>query len=183
MNLSPGNLLIASTELVNDFFAQSVVLLLQHSESGAAGIVLNKPSEISIDTIWPELAQDSIAPSALTINIGGPCEGPVVALHSSPELTEVAVLPGVALAVQAEAIKSLIQQSHQQVRLYSGYAGWSPGQLENEVERGGWYSTRATSELVFMDPFDVWRRACDKFGENILAPVTGKQLPPDPSLN
>ena len=178
-----GNLLIASTELVNDFFAQSVVLLLEHSENGSAGIVLNKPSDVSTETIWPELPNESADVAPPTIHVGGPCEGPVVALHSNPLLTEVPLLPGVALSVKAESIKDLIQQSHQQVRLYSGYAGWSPGQLENEVERGGWYLTRATSELIFIDPFDLWRRACDKFGENILAPVTGKRVPMDPSLN
>jgi putative transcriptional regulator len=183
MDSLAGNLLIASTELVNDFFAQSVVLVLQHSDEGAAGIVLNKPSDVSIQKIWPEITDENEKRVLKCVNIGGPCEGPVVAIHSSLELTEVPLLPGVALSVKSENVKRLLGQSYQPVRLYSGYAGWSAGQLESEIDRGGWYSTQANSELVFTDPFDLWRSACDEFGEKIIAPVIGARIPDDPSWN
>lgn len=175
-----GNLLIASPELANDFFAQSVILMIQHSASGAAGLVLNKPSDVSVDTIWPDLLPDS---SADWISIGGPCEGPVVAIHTSLELAEAPLLPGVSLSASPETVRRLLEEANQPVRLYSGYAGWSEGQLEDEIDRGGWYSIRASSDLIFADPFELWRSACDAFGKNILAPITGKCLPADPTLN
>ena len=184
MNTLTSQLLIASPELENDFFSRSVVLVLEHSENnGAAGIVLNKPSEVPLEEIWPELDEEQFVRASELVNIGGPCEGPVVALHSCVECNEVSVLPGVSMAVKSNNLQRLMVQGHSSTRVFSGYSGWAPGQLESEIVAGGWYATKATSSLIFCDQADLWRKACEQFGNGIIASVVGQRLPEDPATN
>ena len=86
------------------------------------------------------------------------------------------------MAVKQDNLRRLMQ-TESDVRLFSGYSGWAPGQLENEIERGGWYSTEASSSLIFGDPMDRWRQACEQFGNGIISDVVGKQVSNNPSLN
>ena len=184
MSILTNHLLIASPELENDFFAQSVVLVLEHSETnGAAGIVLNKPSEVPLEKIWPELDEDEFVRANELVHIGGPCDGPVVALHSCPECSEVAVLPGVAMAVKSNNLHRLMAQDHASTRVFSGYAGWAPGQLETEIRAGGWYATEASPSLIFGDQTDLWRRACEQYGNEIISSAVGQRIPSDPLVN
>ena len=184
MNTFTSQLLIASPELENDFFSKSVILVLEHSEtSGAAGIVLNKPSEVPLEEIWPELDEEQFVRASELVNIGGPCEGPVVALHSCPECTEVSVLPGVSMAVKSNNLQRLMAQDHSSARVFSGYSGWAPGQLESEIMDGGWYATEATPSLIFCDQAELWRRACQQYGDRIIATAVGQRIPKDPSTN
>ena len=178
-----NHLLIASRGLENDFFSQAVVLVLEHhSDRGAAGIVLNKPSEVPVETVWPELYETKFCRENELVNIGGPCEGPVLALHTCAECSEVPVLPGVGMTVKQDNLRRLMQ-TESDVRLFSGYSGWAPGQLENEIESGGWYSTEANSSLIFTDPSDLWRRACEKYGNGIISDVVGRQVSNNLSMN
>lgn len=178
-----SRLLIASPELENDFFSESVIFILEHSESkGAAGIVLNKPSDVPLERMLPEMDDEPIVQENELMNIGGPCEGPVVALHSCVECVEVPLLPGVGMAVKPNNLKRLIQ-SESDVRMFSGYSGWAPGQLETEIKSGGWYSTEASAALIFGDPMDLWRRACEQYGNEIISDLVEGQLPSNPMVN
>ena len=184
MSTLTSQLLIASPELENDFFSKSVVLVLEHSETnGAAGIVLNKPSEVPLEEIWPEIDEEQFARANEMVHIGGPCEGPVVALHSCPECTEVAVLPGVAMAVKSNNLQRLMTLDHSSTRVFSGYSGWAPGQLESEIGAGGWYSTEASPSLIFGEHTELWRRACEQYGNQILASAIRQKISSDPSIN
>lgn len=180
-----GHLLIASPDLTNDFFEKTVVLVFQHSEEGAAGVILNKPSHISVGGDLANLGDHANSESvdSLTINIGGPCEGPLIALHNSLAFAEVPVIPGVALTVGIDNLKKLLRQKHQTVRLFSGYSGWASNQLDAEMERGGWFALPARTKYVFGDPVDMWRIACGEFGDEIVTPLAGEHVPSDPSLN
>jgi len=178
-----NHLLIASRGLENDFFSQAVILVLEHHlDRGAAGIVLNKPSAVPVETVWPELDETEFCRENELVNIGGPCEGPVVALHTCTECNEVSVLPGVGMAVKQDNLRRLMQ-TESDVRLFSGYSGWAPGQLENEIELGGWYSTEASSSLIFSDPSDLWRQACEQYGNGIISAVVGGKVSSNPSMN
>ena len=178
-----GQFLVASTELNNDFFAQTLILVLQHSDEAAAGIALNKQSDLPISEIWPQLLDQQPEISSELIRIGGPCEGPIVAIHDQVEFTEAPLLPGVAMSVKPDNLERLVASGRPQVRIFSGYSGWGPGHLADEIQRGGWYSLPATAGLVFEEPAEQWRRACDLFGAEIIAPVSGNRVPSDPSLN
>ncbi len=182
MDSLAGHLLIAAPGMVDDFFSLTVVLLFQHSEEGAAGVILNKPTNIVAQTVWEELQESN--PHALApINIGGPCEGPLIAVHNSLAYAEFPVIPGVALTFESESLKKLIRQPEQSIRLISGYSGWGPDQLENEIRQGGWYSIPARPHLVFEEPSDMWRDACARYGDDIVTPIAGRHVPSDPSMN
>ena len=182
MDTMAGQLLIAAPGMIDDYFSDTVVLVFQHSEEGAAGVILNKPSDVQLATVWDDLDPENVHASDL-INIGGPCEGPLLALHNSLALAEVPVIPGVALTVSIENLRKLVRQNHQSVRLFSGYAGWAPEQLDAEIEQGGWYSIPARPHFVFDDSTDLWQQACAKFGDEIITSVVGPRVPSDPSVN
>jgi putative transcriptional regulator len=78
----------------------------------------------------------------------------------------------------------IVRKKNVQLRLCSGNAGWGSGQLESEMEAGGWLSTRATVEDVFADPATIWKTVTQRIGLEIMAPeVDEEHMPPDPSLN
>lgn len=183
MNSLAGQLLIAAPEMSDDYFANSVVLVFQHSDEGAAGVVLNKPSDVRVDAVWSELNDPQSPPAEDVINIGGPCEGPIIAIHNSLAFAEVSVIPGVALTVGIDNLRKLMRQTQQTVRLFSGYSGWSPLQLESEIHRGGWYSIPARPKFIFGESVDMWRNACGQFGDQIIKGVAGQNVPSDPTMN
>jgi len=76
-----GHLLIASPTLLDPNFRKSVVLLVQHNEEGAMGLVLNRPTETKLCEAWTQVAETDCASDA-SLNLGGPCEGPLMALHT-----------------------------------------------------------------------------------------------------
>lgn len=178
-----GHLLIAAPEMIDDYFAQTVVLVFQHSEEGAAGVVLNRPSDIPLNTVWTDLDPDLHVHAEEKINIGGPCEGPLIAIHNSLVYAELPIVPGVTLTTGVDNLKELVKQPQHTIRLFSGYAGWSSYQLDSEINQGGWYSIPARPTFVFSEAADMWRLACAEFGDDIISLVAGHHLPDDPSLN
>ncbi len=96
-----GHLLIAVPELPDRNFFRSVVLMFHHDESGASGVVLNRPSEISVADVWQELSE-SECECQQTVNVGGPVEGPLIALHTSLALAESQVIPGVFISMSRD---------------------------------------------------------------------------------
>ena len=157
-------------------------MLFQHTEEGASGVILNRPSDVSIAKVWDEVAKE---PSDCQdfVNIGGPVEGPLIALHSSLTLAETPVIEGVFLSMGRDNLNQLVNQSDQQFKIYSGYSGWGPGQLESEIEQGGWLTLPANVNQVFDSPEGLWKQVCSQVGHDILKPHIGKILPTDPSLN
>ena len=86
------------------------------------------------------------------------------------------------MAVKQDNLRRLMQ-TESDVRLFSGYAGWAPGQLENEIELGGWYLTEASSSLIFSDPMELWRQASEQYGNGIISDFVGRRVSNNPSLN
>lgn len=178
-----GQLLIAIPELPDSNFFRSVVLMLQHSEDGASGVVLNRPSNITVATVWDQISTE-VCNSEQTVNVGGPVEGPLIALHPSLALGEVQILPGLFMSISRENLNQLVTQDKHQFRIYSGYAGWAPQQIESEIERGGWLTIRAEFEHVFDSPDELWKNVCAEVGHDIMLPeLRIKSLPVDPSAN
>ena len=115
--------------------------------------------------------------------MGGPVEGPLIALHEEFHSGENFVCPKCYVSVGREALNLLVNQSAAKFRVYSGYSGWGPGQLENEIEQGGWFTCPAASQHVFDSPDGLWRQLCEQIGEEVLGRHVGKVLPTDPALN
>jgi putative transcriptional regulator len=178
-----AHLLLASPRLPDPNFFRTVVLMIQHDDEGAFGVVLNRPSDFTIGEIWEKVGEapcDSLDP----LNLGGPVEGPLMAVHAEAECSESEILPGVYLATQKDYLNKLVHQKSRPFRIFSGYAGWGVGQLENEMEAGGWLTTPATFDYIFGNDEDLWKTVAAHIGNDILFHKRqAKHVPDDPRLN
>jgi putative transcriptional regulator len=168
-----GQLLIASPGMT-DAFRRAVVLVVEHNEDGAFGLVLNQPSESTVGDVAPELAE-LIGPEHV-LHVGGPVQpGAVTAVgeHLDPAKATKVVVADVGM-VDLDDPPDLAR-----VRVFAGYAGWGPGQLDAEVEAEAWILEPALPD----DPFaegDLWAAVlARKGGEFALL----ARMPADPSVN
>ena len=173
-----GQLVVATPALGDPNFAHTVVFLLDHNEDGALGIVLNRPSEADVVEALPRWHSLATAPEVMFI--GGPVQPEaVVALALADTETE-AVQPvarGVAIVDLRSDPLSLVGEV-QGLRLFAGYAGWGGGQLEAEIDEGGWFVIDAVPDDVFGDdPDRMWVRVLSRKG-GLFSTITE-----DPSLN
>ncbi|HMO34429.1 MAG TPA: YqgE/AlgH family protein [Gemmatales bacterium] len=180
-----GHLLLASTALVDPNFAKSVVLLFEHSEDGAAGIILNRPSPVSIAHIAHKVFQ---FPSVWEkpINIGGPVSGPLAAAHTKREFADLEVMPGIYGALQPDHIRQLIQKQQEPTFFVLNYSGWGPGQLEQELQEDSWLVMPARQEHVFWSREEpLWENCVveQKSVTSLQRSLGIKNPPRDPTLN
>ena len=169
-----GSLLIAGPALF-DYFRRTVVLVIEHSDEGAMGVVLNRPSETLVAEAVPALAD--VAEAEELVRLGGPvAPQAVVALgeFEDPEEAGKAVVDGLG-TVDPDAPHDSLRR----VRVYAGYAGWAPGQLDGEVEQGAWIVEEANADDPFNDG-DIWSETLRKKGGGYRLLAT---MPEDPSVN
>jgi putative transcriptional regulator len=169
-----GQLLIAAPSLF-DHFRRTVVLVLEHSEEGAMGVVLNRVSQTTVADAVPSLGQ--LADPDELVRIGGPvAPQSVVALgdFEDPAGAGTQVLGSVGVLDPDDTDPAL-----RRLRVYAGYAGWAGGQLEGEIDQGAWIVDSADPEDPFRDT-DLWAEALERKGGpyTLLA-----SMPADPSLN
>jgi putative transcriptional regulator len=127
---------------------------------------------------------DETIESSDTIYVGGPVTTALVSLHTLKSAGEIRVLPGVYFSAQPDHLQQVVSASGKSFRFFSGYSGWGSGQLEEELEAGGWLVTSATADLVFGKPDDLWERIVRVIAQDILAPVVpSKHTPTRPGLN
>ena len=174
MDSLQGKLLIAAPSLF-DYFRRTVILVLEHSEDGAMGVVLNRRSETSVADAVPALA--SLPDADELVFVGGPvAPGSVVALGDFED-------PGEAgtrwWARSAPSTRDRPTLSLQRLRVYAGYSGWSPGQLDSELDEGAWIVEEADPEDPFTDG-DIWSEALRRKGGEYSLLAT---MPGDPSMN
>jgi len=169
-----GRLLIAAPSLY-DYFRRTVVLVIEHNEEGAMGVVLNRSSELAVAEVVPALA--GLTGVDELVRVGGPvAPEAVVALgeFGDPAEAGAEVVDGLGTIDPGRANDSL-----QRLRVYAGYAGWSAGQLDGEVEEGAWIVDSASPE----DPFrsgDIWSATLRRKGGGYRLLAT---MPADTSLN
>jgi putative transcriptional regulator len=175
-----GHLLIAGPGLVDPNFWRTVVLVGEHSDDGALGVVLNRSSETSVEEAVPELAV--LADSMGAVHVGGPVQPSAVVVLADfvePEDAGTLVLDSVGFLpseVEPESLGEL-----RRARVYVGYAGWGPGQLDGELDEGSWIVEPAIADDVFTDdPEGLWSAVLRRKGGpfSVLA-----SMPPDPSRN
>lgn len=150
-----GSLLVAMPDLTDPNFARSVVLVLEHDDAGAVGVVLNRPTEISPSDELPEWVPLLATPDV--VFLGGPVDpDAAVGLSGAPEDDDVSGVQLVDLTAEPGELTGPI-------RVFAGYAGWGPQQLEMELAQGGWLIAGAEREDVFTDdPSDLWRRVISR---------------------
>lgn len=184
-----GQLVVATPQLGDPNFARTVVLLLQaDEEDGALGLVLNRPTGTGVGEVLPDWAPLAAAPGV--VFTGGPMQ-PNAAIclgHGLPGGRQVGAysvlegVPGTSLGtVDLDAAPDDLVPSVSEVRLFAGYAGWTAGQLEAEVEEGAWWVLDALPADAFSaDPEQLWERVLRRQGPPI---AFAASYPPDPTLN
>jgi putative transcriptional regulator len=180
VNSLRGHLLIAGPGLLDPNFWRTVVLVGEHSEEGALGVVLNRTSETPVDEAVPELS--TLVDGLGDVHVGGPVQPSAIVVLADfaepPDESELVVesigfLPA---EVDPGALGPL-----RRARVYVGYAGWGPGQLDDELDEGSWIVEPAIAEDVFTDaPDTLWSDVLRRKGGpfRVLA-----AMPPDPSMN
>ncbi len=175
-----GQLLIASPQLV-DYFRRAVVLVVEHSEDGAMGIVLNRPSQTRVADAVPGLAD--LVPADALVYVGGPVQPDavtVLAEFDDPAEAATIVFGEVGFG-RADADLAVLAASTSRARVFAGYAGWSPRQLEEEMDRRDWIVARPEPADVFSDEaLGLWATVLRRKGGRyeLLA-----RMPLDPSVN
>ncbi len=178
-----GHFLIASPYLADPNFVRTVVLLVQHNSEGAFGLVLNRPSEKTVRQLW-EQVHEPPCENEQFINVGGPVSGPLMALHTQADLSELLVLPGVHFAAEKGHLEQLVMRNEGKLKLFVGHSGWGAKQLEDELQQGAWLTTPAKAEYVFLEDEGLWKRVTSEVGRGMLhSMVKIKEVPDDPSLN
>ncbi|MFM1770289.1 MAG: hypothetical protein RJA22_2818 [Verrucomicrobiota bacterium] len=155
-----GQLLLDSGKLHGSFFHRTVLLICQHDEEGAFGLVLNRPTGKQVgEALEAEL---SAQVRAQDLYLGGPVQPQALSyLHSDAFLPESNVLPNLRLDHSLETLQALGEgySATRQLRVFAGYAGWSAGQLDDEMKRDTWLTHPASLEWVFdVQAGELWRR-------------------------
>jgi putative transcriptional regulator len=183
MSSLQGQFLVASPHLPDGNFFRSVVLMIKHDDEGAFGLILNRPTSNTVREIWRMVAEQELECDR-PIYLGGPVSGPLVCLHRVKSCAEAEVMPGVYFAAHKDRLLKVVSQTSKPFRLFTGYAGWAAGQLEGEMQVGGWLTLQATKDLIFYEPDDLWEQVVGTIGRDVLGPAVRTQhMPDDPSLN
>lgn len=183
-NISPekGKILISEPYLSDQFFERSVVFLTEHNDNGSVGFILNKPTKLSVDEVIEEF------PSFRSVvSIGGPVASNT--LHYMHTLGEVIpesieVLPGLFWGGDFEQVKFLIESkiiTNEQIRFFIGYSGWSPNQLERELQENSWLVGELEKDVIIKEfEEDIWKNTLNQLGKKY---KLWADFPENPSMN
>ncbi|MFA5898671.1 MAG: YqgE/AlgH family protein [Hyphomicrobium sp.] len=173
-----GQLLVAMPIMSDPRFARSVIYMCAHSEDGAMGLIINqRASHISfpdllerLDILSGDDDEEMATVGDISIQVGGPVEtGRGFVLHSADYFAEDSTLPiedGICLTATIDILKAIAAgHGPNRALLALGYAGWSPGQLESEIQANGWLNCPADPDLIFGSDLDSkYTRALAKIG-------------------
>lgn len=181
-----GDLLVAEPTLRDPNFCRSVVLMLDHDEDGAVGVVLTRPSELLVDAVCP--GWGDVVDRPARVFQGGPvaadtviCVGVLDPMGSGLDNPAVARTAGLACLVDLSTEPEVARRALAGSRIFLGYAGWGGGQLEDEIAEGSWLVVPAVAEdIVADDPEALWERVLRRQGGWLAVAAT---FPDDPRAN
>ena len=163
-----GRFLVAAKGLADPNFFKTVVLIVEHNEQGAMGLVVNRPSSV---TVQNALSQYFEIPSTDdVVYVGGPVEpSALFILHDAEEMeSECPIVPGLYCGSSEDVFEDVVRAyAHSEpcssFRIFSGCAGWAPHQVEGEIARGDWHIMPASADLVLQDDsYEVWDKCLRK---------------------
>lgn len=176
-----GQLLLASPNLHDPNFSRTVVLIGVHGEEGAMGVVLNRPSQVTVGEAVPQL--DRAVGGLEPVYVGGPVQpNSIVCLAEFLDPTPAGLLVLGRIGFPAhDADLDELREATARTRVFAGFAGWGEGQLEAEVENGDWIAQAALAEDVFTEaPEELWSSVLTRKGGSFALLA---RMPPDPSVN
>ena len=181
MDSARGQLLIAGPSLLDPNFWRTVVLVIEHTDDGALGLVLNRPSETTVGEAVSQL--DELVDVSENLFIGGPVQpSAVIVLAEFEDPSDAALIAFDDVGVLGTG--SSLEEAGAGVRsgrAFVGHAGWGPGQLDSEIERGDWILEPARREDAFSaDPRELWPEVLTRKGGSYALIA---RMPPDPSVN
>ena len=175
-----GRLLVSSGGLYDPNFRHTVVLVGEHNADGALGVILNRALNVTVEQVLPPLGD--LVPPGEPLFQGGPVqpESPVLLAElADPELADLLVFGSVGFLVGDVSVD--IQPSILRARVFAGYSGWGPGQLEGEIAVDSWILEPAGVEDVFTAAPDLlWNRVLERKGPEY---KRLSRMPYDPSMN
>jgi len=166
--LGRGKFLIASRQLADPNFSETVVLLLEYDENGALGLIINRPTGIALSKLLPDVEELQERPDV--VYVGGPVARERIVLlmrTSSPPLDSGRIFADTYVSSSLDTLKQMLSEarSGEPFHAYAGYAGWAPGQLDGEVRRGDWHVSPAQEEIVFdKEAGAIWPDLIEKRG-------------------
>jgi putative transcriptional regulator len=176
-----GQLLIAGPSLLDPNFWRTVVLVIEHTDDGALGLVLNRPSETTVGEAVSQL--EELVDVGEQLFIGGPVQpSAVIVLAEFEDAGDAALIAFDDVGVlgtgsSLEEVGAVVRSG----RAFVGHAGWGPGQLDSEIERGDWILEPARREDAFSaDPRELWPEVLTRKGGSYALIA---RMPPDPSVN
>jgi len=176
-----GQFLVASPALLDPNFTRTVILIVEHNDEGAMGIVLNRPSMAAVAEAVPPL--EDLVGDDEPVFVGGPVEPAAVVVLAEFEDTDAAaaLVFGDLGFLRADADPSVLESAARRFRVFAGYSGWGAAQLEAELAEPSWIVAPPELEDVFTDdPEHLWNAVLRRKGGQFALIAT---MPPDPSLN
>ncbi len=170
-----GQYLVSAQHMKDPNFTRTVVLIVEHNDSGSMGLVLNRPTAVEVRTA---LSGHFELPEAdAPVFFGGPVEAQALfLLHDSVEQAggELPVLPGLFVAANADVFEKIVvtaAATDTRYKVFAGCAGWGTGQLDGELSRGDWHVSPADVETVFTgDPYALWDQLNETLARHPLFP-------------
>ncbi|MFD4294761.1 YqgE/AlgH family protein [Rhodococcus sp. NPDC058505] len=158
----PGSLLVSATALTEPTFRRTVVYMIEHNDAGSLGVVLNRPSDAAVHTVLPQWAQLCARPKAL--HVGGPVKlDSALCLATLRTGVNIDGVPGLrrvhgrVVMVDLDSDPDQVGPHIEGVRVFAGYAGWTMGQLDGELQRDDWMVVSALPSDVIGPPrVDLW---------------------------
>ncbi len=182
--LGKGIFLVAKPSLRDPNFCQTVILLCEHGPDGALGVVVNRPTEISIAEVLPQVPV--LEGQHHRVYTGGPVQrNHLLILYQLPQGPDDThhVFDGVYLGGNVQAIEEILKapEPNANFRAFMGYSGWAPGQLENEMKTGSWLTLPADSASMFeRDQAQLWSDMLRSLGDDF---AIYADMPVDPNMN
>ena len=177
-NLAPG-LLLAMPQLSDPNFSRAVVLMIEHSEQGSFGLVINHPSPIKASELLDSLEMSWRGEDTAVVWAGGPVSPSTGWVLHEPigqaGQGTIEITSTISLSTSPDRLRTIASSPPRNIRLLLGYSGWGPGQLAEEMSRGAWLHTAAEPSIVFGTPADeIWDTAMRTLGINPRDLFTGR---------
>jgi putative transcriptional regulator len=170
VELAKGRFLVAGRRLNDPNFRETVVLLMSYGRDGAAGLVINRPLNVRLFAVMPEIKE--LEQRKENLYLGGPVEPNKVLLLLKSTKTPADAIPvfdDVYVSSSRKELRRIITKAdkNERFRIYAGYAGWAPKQLESERERGDWHVLKADAETLFdKKSSEIWQELIHRFTVN-----------------
>jgi putative transcriptional regulator len=159
-----GHLLIAPPQERDVDFLRAVILMVQHSEEQAFGVVLNRPMNKTVGKVWKGKKRWECNQPAYS---GGPVASPLMALHTDASIADLEVLPGVYYSIRQKLLDQLLHQPVGPFKIFISHVGWGPSQLERWIAARGWRTLPALPRHIFDTGTNLWEEVSKLVERNV----------------